>query len=167
MKKKQNNKRKPSAWIFLGIVVITYSFIAITKKELFVSSTIIFYNLLKQIIPIFIIVYVLMAITNYFITPNFVKKHLSEKGVKKWFFAILGGILSSGPIYIWYPWLAELRKRGVSNGLIACFLYNRAIKLPLLPIAIYYFGIRYVITLTIVMIFFSIIQGIVTNKLKV
>jgi len=166
MKEKQNKKKKPFAWLFLCMVLITYAFVAIIKKEVFVSSITFFYNLLKQIIPVFIIVYVLMVLTNYFVTQNFVKKHLSEKGIKRWFFAIVGGILSSGPIYMWYPWLAELRKKGISNGLIACFLYNRAIKLPLLPIAIHYFGLKYVLTLTIVTVFFSIIQGFVINKVK-
>ncbi len=164
MKNKQK-KKKPFGWIFLGIIVIAYALLAILKTELFISSISIFYNLLKQVIPVFIVVYLLMTLTNYFITSNFVKKHLNERGIKKWFFAIIGGILSSGPIYIWYPWLRELRKKGVSNGLIACFLYNRAIKIALLPLAIFYFGVKFVVILTIVMVFFSVIEGVLMDKL--
>jgi len=80
-------------------------------------------------------------------------------------FVIIGGMLSTGPIYMWYPLLADLRNRGLNYGLIACFLYNRAIKIPLLPIAIFYFGWKYIIILSFVMIFISIIQGILINKL--
>jgi uncharacterized membrane protein YraQ (UPF0718 family) len=106
-----------------------------------------------------------MSISNYFITPDFVIKHLKEKGIKKWFFVIIGGILSSGPIYMWYPLLADLRNKGLNYGLIACFLYNRAIKIPLIPLAIVYFSWQYIIILLVVMVFASIIQGVLLNKL--
>ena len=91
--------------------------------------------------------------------------HLKEKGIRKWFYVIIGGILSSGPIYMWYPLLADLRSKGLNYGLIACFLYNRAIKIPLLPLAIIYFSWQYIIILTLVMITVSIMQGILLNKL--
>ena len=106
-----------------------------------------------------------MTLSNYFITPKFIIKHLKSKGLKKWFFVIIGGILSSGPIYMWYPLLADLKDKGLNYGLIACFLYNRAIKIPLIPIAIFYFSWTYVIILMIVMIFASIVQAILLNKL--
>ena len=106
-----------------------------------------------------------MALSNYFITPQFIIKHLKDKGFKKWFFAIIGGILSSGPIYMWYPLLADLKGRGLNYGLIACFLYNRAVKIPLLPLAIIYFNWQYVLVLTIVMVIASVIQGVLLNKL--
>ncbi|MFW5847263.1 MAG: hypothetical protein ACOCUU_03850 [Nanoarchaeota archaeon] len=106
-----------------------------------------------------------MSLTNYFITPKFVMRHLGGKGIKKWFFIIIGGILSTGPIYMWYPFLADLKNKNLSYGLIACFLYNRAIKIPLLPIAIFYFGWQYILVLSIVMIFVSVLQGMLINKL--
>jgi len=74
-------------------------------------------------------------------------------------------VLSTGPIYMWYPLLADLKNKGLSYGLIACFLYNRGIKITLLPIAIFYFGWKYVLVLSLAMIFVSIIQGILLNKL--
>ena len=118
-----------------------------------------------KIIPIFILVFVLMSLSNYFITPKFVMRHLGEKGFKRWFYVIAGGILSTGPIYMWYPLLADLREKGLSYGLIACFLYNRAIKIPLLPLAILYFSWQYILVLCFVMIFMSVVQGVVLNKL--
>jgi uncharacterized membrane protein YraQ (UPF0718 family) len=120
---------------------------------------------LLTIAPIFLLVFVLMTLSNFLITPEFVVKHLKEKGIKKWFFVIIGGIISSGPIYMWYPLLADLRNKGLNYGLIACFLYNRAIKIPLLPLMIIYFNWKYIFILTIIMIIISIIQGILLNKL--
>ena len=106
-----------------------------------------------------------MTLSNYFITPEIVIKHLKEKGIKKWFFVIVGGILSSGPVYMWYPLLADLKSKGLEQGLIACFLYNRAIKIPVLPIAIIYFSWQYIFVLSLVMIFMSVVQGLIINHL--
>ncbi len=66
---------------------------------------------------------------------------------------------------MWYPLLSDLKDKGLNYGLISCFLYNRAIKIPLIPLAIIYFGFKYIFILTIVMIFISIIQGILIDKI--
>ncbi|MBA7709319.1 hypothetical protein ES703_118233 [subsurface metagenome] len=161
---KNKLKQISKSWYFLLIVILSYLFLFIFKQNLFFSSLNFFYNVLLKIIPIFILVFILMSITNYFITPKFVLKHLKEKRIKKWFFVIIGGILSTGPIYMWYPLLADLKSKGLSYGLIACFLYNRAIKIPLLPIAIFYFGWKYIIVLSLIMIFMSVVQGVMINK---
>ncbi len=158
-------KKISGSWYFLIVIILIYLFLLIFNFNLFSATLNFFYNILLKIIPIIILVFVLMIIFNYFITPKFMLKHFKSKGIKKWFFVIIGGILSTGPIYMWYPLLADLKQKGLSYGLIACFLYNRAIKIPLLAIAIFYFGWRYILILTFVMIFMSIIQGIIINKI--
>lgn len=155
----------PKAWFFLIIAVIIYILLFFIKQDLFFASLDYFFNIFKKIIPVLILVLVLMAISNYLVTPEFIRKYLAKRGVQKWFFVVVGGILSSGPIYMWYPFLADLKSKGLSYGLIACFLYNRAIKIPLISIAIFYFGLEYVLILAFVMIIMSIVQGIVLNKL--
>lgn len=153
------------AWYFLSIVIGIYILLFFIKLDLFFSSLNYFFNIFLNIVPVFVVIFVLMAISNYFVTPEFIKKYLAKKGIKKWLFVVIGGILSSGPIYMWYPFLGDLKNKGLSSGLVACFLYNRAIKIPLLSISIYYFGTEYVLVLAGVMIFMSIIQGILLNKL--
>lgn len=165
MKFKEKIKKIPGPWLFLVLIMLVYFLFSLFNKEIYLDSLNLFGEIILKIIPIFILVFVLMSIFNYFITPGIVKRHLKERGVKKWFFVILGGILSSGPIYMWYPLLADLRNKGLNYGLIACFLYNRAIKLPLIPLAIVYFSWQYILILLIVMIFASVIQGILLNKL--
>ena len=66
---------------------------------------------------------------------------------------------------MWYPLLNDLQKQGVKNGFIATFLYNRAVKIPLLPVMILYFELKYVILLTAVMVLISVIQGLVVEKI--
>ncbi|MEA3414472.1 MAG: hypothetical protein U9Q99_03035 [Nanoarchaeota archaeon] len=158
-------KNLSATWKFLIIITLIYFGILIFNSKLFLTSLNFATTIFLEIIPVFIIIFILMTLSNYFITPEFIIKHLKRKGFKKWFFVVIAGILSSGPIYMWYPLLGDLKKKGLSNGLIACFLYNRAIKIPLLPIAISYFNLKYILILTLVMIIFSIIQGILINKL--
>jgi len=55
--------------------------------------------------------------------------------------------------------LQELREAGMRSGLVAAFLYNRAIKLPLLPLMIYYFGTMFVAVLLVYMVIVSVIEG--------
>ncbi|MBU0894430.1 MAG: hypothetical protein KKF48_05215 [Nanoarchaeota archaeon] len=165
MKFKGKMKRIPKSWYFLVLIVFVYFLFSLFNKEVYLGSLNFFNNLILKIIPIFLLVFVLMSISNYFITPYFVIKYLKEKGIRKWFFVIIGGILSSGPIYMWYPLLADLRNKGLNYGLIACFLYNRAIKIPLIPLAIVYFSWQYIVILLVVMVFASVIQGVLLNKL--
>lgn len=113
-----------------------------------------------QIIPVIAAVVLLMGISNYILKPKVVIKHLGEdSGVKGWILAISFGILSHGSIYVWYPLLKELRERGMKTGLLAAFLYNRAVKIPLLPLMIFYFSIPFVAVLTVYTILASVVEG--------
>ena len=158
-------KKISGTWFFFIFIVTLYLLLFFVNPDLCISSLIFFRQILIKIIPIFLLVWFLMVIANYFITPKFVFKYFDKKSANKWFFAIIGGILSEGPIYIWYPLLADLKKKGLDYGFIACFLYNRAIKLPILPAAIYYFGWKYILILAIIMIMASIGQGIIINRI--
>jgi len=151
-------------WYFLIFIILIYLFLLFFKFDSFISASLFFLNILKKIIPILIAVFVLMSLINYFFTPKIISKYFMKKGIKKWFFIIVGGILSTGAIYIWYPLLAELKDKGLSYGLIACFLYNRAIKIPMLPLMIFYFSLKYVLILCFILILASVIQGLIINK---
>ena len=151
---------------FLGIVLLLYLSIIIFDYSNFDKAVVFVVDIFEKIIPILFLVFILMATANYFINPRRIAKYLGkESGIKGWIIAIFGGIISTGPIYLWYPLLNDLQKKGVRNGLIATFLYNRAIKIPLMPLMILYFGLKYLFVLTMVMIIFSVFQGIVVEKI--
>ena len=158
-------RQVPSIWHFPLSVAIVYLALFFIQQRIFFASVNFYSKILLRIIPVFAAVFLLMALTNYFIDQKFVLRYFSKKGVKKWIFIAISGILSSGPIYMWYPLLAEWKKKGLNYGLIACFLYNRAVKIPLIPAAVFYFGWQYIIVLTGVMVLASILQGIIINKL--
>jgi uncharacterized membrane protein YraQ (UPF0718 family) len=107
-----------------------------------------------------------MVLINYFINNKTLKKYLGEEaGIKGWAIAIIIGIISMGPIYMWYPLMKDLQNKGVKDKFLATFLYNRGIKLQWIPLLVLYFGWTFSLTLLIVMTFFSIPQGIITEKL--
>jgi len=159
--------KKINAWAFLAVVIAIYTIAGIFRSDAIMPSIRFSFNLIIKILPVFILVFAFMAGFEYFISEEKIKKHLdASSGTKRWIIAIGAGILSSGPIYMWYPLLGTLKKKGVGFGLIATFIYSRAIKLPLLPIMIYYFGIKYTIVLTVVLIVMSIVQGKIIEKIK-
>jgi len=45
------------------------------------------------------------------------------------------------------------------SGLIAAFLHSRAIKIPLLPLMVYYFGLLFVVVLLPYLVIASLIEG--------
>ena len=159
-KTRQRNKNLIYGLSFLGIVVIFYLVLSFFNPEKIFRSLHASLDIIIQILPILVLVIFMMGVTNYFLKPKTVSKYLGSKsGIKGWILAISIGILSHGPIYVWYPLLKDLRDHGMRPGLVAVFLYNRAIKIPLLPVIIFYFGIGFVIILSFYMIIASVIEG--------
>lgn len=163
----RKTKKSRVGWYFLLTVIILYLIVGVIRIDVILPCLKFSLRIFKNVIPIFAIIFGLMVIVEYFVDPEKAKKYLGKSsGLKRWLIAIIGGIISTGAIYMWYPMLRELKKKGVSYGFIATFLYNRAIKPALIPMMIFYFGLKYVIILTIVMIIGSIIQGIIFEKME-
>jgi len=152
---------------FLGFIVILYCSLFLLHPERTCSSFKLSWGIFVSIIPVLFIVVFFMGLLNYFLKSKAIKKHLGkESGIRGWLLAIFAGILSHGPIYVWYPLLRDLRSRGMKAGLVATFLYNRAIKIPLLPIMIFYFGVEFVVVLMVYMIAASVVQGKVIDMVE-
>ncbi len=158
-------KEISKSWYFLLIMVIVYILSYFFYTDIFTSSISFAWKIFESIIPLLFIIFAIMLIVNKIFETNIFKKYLLSRRKRTWFVAIGTGILSTGPIYMWYPLLNDLQKRGARPGFIATFLYNRAIKIPMLPMLIFYFGLTYTIVLTIVMIIFSLIDGFIVEKI--
>ncbi len=162
----RKSEKSKAGIIFFGIVIIIYLIAVILNTTKTINALNYALKILLKIIPIFLLVILIMILINYFMTPEKIKKYISRSaGKKRWLIAIITGIISTGPIYAWYPMLNDIQKQGKNNGFIAAFLYNRAVKPALLPLMIYYFGIKFVIILTVVMIILSILQGMIVEKI--
>ncbi len=158
--------RSKVPWYFLSVAVIGYIITFLLSREKAAVTLIVFKEIMVMIIPIFLLIFLLMVLTNVFVKPKTLINHLGkDSGIKGWLIAVFAGILSSGPIYMWYPLLDDLQKKGMRTGLISTFLYNRAVKLPLIPLIISYFGIAYSVSLLVSMVLVSVIQGWTTEKI--
>ena len=151
--------------VFLCFVVVVYVIVGILDFDLVRNTLPVLERLILRILPILIMVFGIMFLTNLFFEAKSIVRSLGKgSGLKGWVFAISGGIISSGPIYMWYPLLGDLKEMGMKDSLIAVFLYNRAIKIPLIPMMIYYFGWPFTITLSIYMVLFSMVNGVLVER---
>ena len=166
-----NNKNKPSKkWSFqtkfLLLVLALYVLISLFNKYLIIEAVFNTISILVKIIPILILVFIFMLAINIFLKPEKIKKYIGqESGKRGWLYAIIAGVLISGPPYVLYPMLGELKKSGMKNSLLAVFLYNRNIKIPFIPVMIFYFGLAYTIIISIFIIIFSILNGLIIGRL--
>ncbi|MCK5027535.1 MAG: permease [Candidatus Pacebacteria bacterium] len=159
--KKVNNGK----WIFLAIVAGLYFVTAVADLSLVKDALFDFAMLVKKVAPVLAFVFVLIFLSNLYFDPQKINKFVGEgSGVKGWITSIIGGVLSAGPAYVWYPLLGDWREKGMKDGFIITFFYSRAIKLPILPVMVYYFGLPFTLILAFYMILFSVINGIFVEK---
>ena len=163
MKKPEKNNK---GWYFLGVIVLMYIVLMVVEPDKAELSLNFALKIFYRVFPVFIIVFLFMVIINIFVEPGHVQKYLGRgSGIKGWLFAISSGIISTGPVYIWYPMLKQLKMNGARTALISVFLYNRSVKLPLLPLLIMYFGVKYTIVLIVIIIISSPLQGWLVEKI--
>ena len=145
---------------FLLTILLIYIIIGIFNFSIAQMAIMNFLFMLIKIIPILSVVFIIMILVNIYFTKEKIGKYLgTESGIKGWIYATISGILVSGPPYILFPLLGEFKKQGMKNSLLAVFLYNRNVKIPFLPVMIYYFGISFTLILSLYIIIFSILNG--------
>lgn len=159
-------KQIGGGWIFFLIALFLFGVVIIIYPTLALPTLTSFGQLLEKILPILAFVFILIFLFNLFLKPKTIAKYIGrQSGLKGWLLAIGAGIISMGAIYMWYPLLVDLKDKGMSNALVATFLYNRAVKLQLLPFLIYYFGWPFTLTITFYMVIFSVISGWAVEKI--
>jgi uncharacterized membrane protein YraQ (UPF0718 family) len=147
-------------FLFPAVILAIYGILfAVMPDRAFLalkSSGNVFLNML---IPL-CLVFVLMILLNLFLKPAQIARFLGKgAGIKGILLPAAAGIISTGPIYAWYPLLSDLREKGAGNSPIAIFLYNRAVKPFLFPVMIAYFGWVYLVILTVLTVLGSIAIG--------
>lgn len=144
-------------YILLFIVNSQSAFLALQK-----STTV-----LTRILPIIAVVIFFTALLNFFLQPKQMARHLGhESGIRGWGWSLLAGIVSHGPMYVWYPLLENLREHGMKDKFIVVFFASRAIKIPLIPVMIDYFGLTFTLLLSFYMLFGALLQGICMQYLQ-
>ena len=154
------------AEVFLLLTAIGYVILGIFDFALLKNALSVLTRLIVQIAPVLLIVFLVMFFTHLLFEGQKIVRFLGKKSsLRGWSVAIAGGIVSSGPIYMWYPLLSDLKEKGMADSLIAAFLYNRAVKIPLLPMMGHYFGWNFTLALSIFRILFSVANGVIVQCL--
>ncbi|MBN1134463.1 MAG: hypothetical protein JXA38_06070 [Methanosarcinaceae archaeon] len=149
---------------FVGIIIAIYLMVYLKFPSLFYESVLETYSILLRVIPILALVFVFIFLFNLFIKPDKIRMHFGQQaGTRGWIFSIVAGILCVGPVYVWYPLLSDLREKGMRTSFLSTFLYNRSIKLPLIPIMMHYFGFTYTLIFTLYIIIASVVVGYITE----
>jgi len=156
---------KNKGWWFLLATLLLYVALYFYDEALTRASLQHFIGLLTTLTPILALVMLFMWGLDVLIDPKAINKYMGhESGWKGWAISIVGGILSHGPVYAWYPLLESLQKQGTRPALIATFLYARSIKLPWLPMLAFYFGSTYMILFTLFLTLFAPLVGWLTER---
>ncbi len=143
---------------FLIISIVLYAVIFFVDYELFINSWNNFLQILYKVILLLILIFPIMFLVNYFIKPQKIEKYFGKQaGFKADIYSAVTGMLVSGPPYVLFPMLGDLKKHGMSNRSLAIFLYNRNVKIPFIPVMIFYFGLIYTIVISVLIIIFSFI----------
>ncbi len=163
---KKENKKISKSLIFMLSVFAIYFLLFLINKYLILEALINTAILFLKLLPVLLLVFIISLLTNYFIKNEKIKNYLrKEHSWKGWLYAIIAGILISGPPYILFPLWGDLQKAGMSNKLLAVVLYNRNVKIPFIPVMIYYFGLAYTVIISIYIVLFSILNGYLVGML--
>lgn len=153
-------------WLFLVAVVGLYGLTLLFNPAVVGEALAAFEVLLPRILPVLVVVFGLLFLANVFLEREWLVGHLGRiSGIGGWALTVACGILSAGPLYAWYPLLGELKEKGMCGALISTFLYSRALKLPLLPLMVHYFGIAYTVALSVCIVVFSVLSGLLVRTL--
>ena len=166
MDRKQKNQRR-GGWLFLLIVLAAYGITGVVDTGTAREALAFFGKILRQVLPLLALVFFLLLACDLLIKPEWIRRNLgADSGLKGWLIAAVGGVLATGSIYVWYALLRELREKGMRSALAAVFLYSRAIKLPLLPLMVHYFGVIYTGVLCLYLLGFSFLNGMLMLKFE-
>jgi uncharacterized membrane protein YraQ (UPF0718 family) len=154
-------------WWFLGAMLLLHLVVGWLDPTLFKASLAGFVSTLTDLLPLFAVMFLMLWLFNRYVRPGQVMKQLGRAGgMRGWIFSVGAGVLSMGPMYLWYPVLGQLRSEGLRPGLAAAFLYSRAIKIPMLPFMAHYFGASYSALFVVCVLLFSVLGGAAMERLE-
>ena len=153
--------------LFVLLVLVAYGVLFLINAETALLALAKSGRIALKVLPILAVVLLVTALLNHLMKPKQIVRHLGdESGARGWLTALGAGVISHGPMYAWYPMIDDLRRHGVRDGLIATFFYARAIKLPLLPLMIDYFGLLFTLTLSGYILIGALLQGWIIERLS-
>lgn len=156
----------PGGVKFLFLMFLTYLLLGLNNYPFALDTFKNFFQAFVKIFPFLLFVFFIIFIINLFLKPEAIKRHLGHNaGIKGWLYVSLGSIFITSPPYVTFPLLGELKKHGMRYTFIAVFLNSRNVQLAFLPIMAHYFGLLFTVVISIYVILYSILSGIILEKL--
>ena len=125
-----------------------------------------FLDSLAAVLPILAVVFFVMFLGQLFLSPSTVSRYVGEhSGAKGWLVVLLGSIFMSGPQYVMFPLLRELKAQGMKNSLIAVFLNNRNVQPAFVPVMAFYFGMPFTVTFSLLVLAYALLSGLMVGYL--
>jgi len=153
-------------WLFLGLVLLAHAAAALLEPDVAAQARAAFARMAGSVVPVLLLVFALVFLVERFLSPERTRAWLGRgSGWRGWLVALAAGVVSTGPVYAWYSLLAGLRGKGMRDALVAVALYARAIKLPLLPLLAHYFGLAYMLVLSLWLAVFALVTGALAERL--
>jgi uncharacterized membrane protein YraQ (UPF0718 family) len=165
-------KKQKKSFAFRGkyfflLILISYSLFFVLDSQSALLALAKSRTILVKILPILAVVILFTALLNYLLKPRQIARHLGhESGIMGWLWALGAGVISHGPMYVWYPLLEDLRSHGMKDCLVVVFFASRTIKIPLLPIMVDYFGMTFTLVLSFYILVAAFLQGLVLEVLS-
>lgn len=154
------------AWLFLGLVLLGYAAVVLLEPDVAARAWAAFTRMAASLVPVLALVFTLVFLVERFLSPERARAWLGRSsGWRGWLLALAAGVVSTGPVYAWYSLLAGLRGKGMRDALVAVVLYARAIKLPMLPMLAHYFGLAYMLVLSLWLAVFALVIGALAERL--
>ena len=123
-------------------------------------------KIVTQVAAPLCIAFIIMFVLNLFVKPAHISRFLGKgAGAKGVCISALAGVVSTGPIYAWYPLLRDLREKGASQFHVANFLSHRAVKPFLLPVMVYYFGWVFALVFNVLIVIGALLTALVVSGL--
>jgi len=150
----------------MALVGLIYLFVYFLNKDYALIAFNDFGGMIFKVVPAITSVFVVMFLVNLFVTSKVIKKYLGKSsGVKGVLYSLLASSFISGPPYILFPLLRDLKRSGMKDSLIATFLYNRNVQVSFVPLMIFYFGIKYTLVISFYIIMFAVLNGLIIGKI--
>ncbi|HIJ98635.1 TPA: permease [archaeon] len=145
--------------------IILYAITLAIRPELFAQSFSKWVQFFMFFLPFVVAIIGVLGLLEAYLPAEVVSKYLGDKRkVHGYIFALVFGTVVSASQYAIFPTIKFLRKKGARTAILATFMMSwSGISLPLIPLELKIFGLKFVLLRLIIIAIAALIFGIITG----